>query len=96
MTYERAPEPSDVYWENLNVTSNQRISKVFCTYFATVLIVGVCFGIIYGINVAKVELNKSKSVPTWIVRALSFVCSFVIVIVNSSLRTVVRTLSIKE
>jgi len=34
--------------------------------------------------------------PEWIQTVLSFICSFVIVGVNQSLRTVVRTLSIKE
>ena len=60
------------------------------------LIIGICFGIIYGINLAKIELKKIDSVPEWVISALSFLCSFVIIAVNQSLRTVVRTLSIKE
>jgi hypothetical protein len=96
LTYERAPEPSDVYWENLNVTSMQRFLRVVLTYLGTVLIIGICFGIIYGINIAKIELKKIDSVPEWVISALSFLCSFVIIAVNQSLRTVVRTLSIKE
>jgi hypothetical protein len=96
MNFERAPEPSDVYWENLNVTFWQRLMRVILTYLGTVLVIGLCFGIIYGINIAKIELKKVNGVPEWIITALSFVCSFVIVGVNQSLRTVVRTLSIKE
>lgn len=96
LSFERAPEPSDVYWENLNVTSSQRFLRVFLTYLCTVLVIGVCFGIIYGINLAKVKLKDIKGVPEWVISALSFVCSFVIIAVNQSLRTVVRTLSIKE
>jgi len=70
--------------------------RVFLTYFGTVLIIGLCFGIIYGINIAKIELKKINSVPEWVISALSFLCSFVIMAVNKSLLTAVRTLSIKE
>jgi hypothetical protein len=70
--------------------------RVFLTYFGTVLIIGLCFGIIYGINIAKIELKKINSVPEWVITALSFLCSFVIMAVNISLLTAVRTLSIKE
>ena len=85
-----------MYWENLNVTSLQRFLRVFLTYFGTVLIIGLCFGIIYGINIAKIELKKIDTVPEWVITALSFLCSFVIMAVNMSLLTAVRTLSIKE
>jgi hypothetical protein len=74
----------------------QRFLRVFLTYFGTVLIIGLCFGIIYGINIAKIELKKINSVPEWVITALSFLCSFVIMAVNMSLLTAVRTLSIKE
>ncbi len=74
----------------------QRFLRVVLTYLGTVLIIGICFGIIYGINIAKIELKKIDSVPEWVISALSFLCSFVIIAVNQSLRTVVRTLSIKE
>jgi hypothetical protein len=70
--------------------------RVFLTYFGTVLIIGLCFGIIYGINIAKIELKKINSVPEWVITALSFLCSFVIMAVNMSLLNAVRTLSIKE
>lgn len=74
----------------------QRFLRVILTYFGTILIIGICFGILYGINIAKIELKNINSVPEWVISALSFLCSFVIIAVNQSLRTVVRTLSIKE
>ena len=58
--------------------------------------IGACFGIIYGINIAKTNMEKNDDANSGAVRFLSFVCSFVIVATNISLRTVVRTLSIKE
>lgn len=95
-TFERAPEPSDVYWENLSVTSIKRFFRVSATYFATTIIIGACFGIIYGINIAKKNMEHGDDSNSGAVRFLSFVCSFVIVITNISLKTIVRTLSIKE
>ena len=50
--FERAPEPSDVFWENLKVSSGYRAYSMIATYFATILIIGVSFGIIYGISFA--------------------------------------------
>lgn len=67
-----------------------------CTYFATVIIIGICFGILWGINLAKLDLDKRKDIPSSSVRFLSFLCSFVITATNISLRAIVRTLSIKE
>lgn len=58
--------------------------------------IAACFGIIYGINIAKGEINKKDDVKSVVFRGLSFLCSFVIVAVNYSLKTIVRTLSIKE
>jgi len=62
-TYERAPEPSDVYWENLSTGSTSRFFRVMCTYFATVIIIGICFGILWAINLAKIDLNERKDIP---------------------------------
>jgi hypothetical protein len=95
-TYERAPEPSDVYWENLSVSSFGRFIRVSCTYFATIIIIGICFGIIYGINIAKTNLDKRDDIPTASIRFLSFLCSFVIIATNISLASIVRFMSVKE
>lgn len=68
------------------------------TYFFTIVLIGCCFGIIYGINVGKDKLNKSKDgkIPYSAIRFLSILCSFIIVVVNIALRTVVRKFSMME
>lgn len=88
--FERAPEPSDVYWENLSTTASKRILRVLATYFLTSIIIGICFGILWGINVAKIDVEKRKDIPKGTVKFLSFLCSFVIIATNQSLRVVVR------
>lgn len=100
-TYERAPEPTDVYWENLNVPILERIFRIFLTYFATFILILICFWIIYGLNVAKVNLKKKEeanegSINKNSLRFLSFLCAFVIIAINKMLNTVVRNLSVKE
>ena len=72
----------------------ERIRKIIKTYFATILLVGACFGIIYGINVGKRTLNDNKeSIPYESIRFLSILCSFIIVFTNICLRTVIRKFS---
>lgn len=70
--------------------------RVILTYLATTLIIGICFGILWGINIAKTEVEKRKDIPEGTVKFLSFLCSFVIIATNQSLRIMVRKLSIKE
>jgi hypothetical protein len=94
--FERAPEPSDVYWENLSTTAFWRLVRVGLTYLVTAIIIGICFGILWGINIGKTEVEKRKDIPAGTVKFLSFLCSFVIIATNQSLRLFVRKLSIKE
>eukprot|EP00347_Sterkiella_histriomuscorum_P022863 403336874 len=95
--FQRAPEPTDVYWDNLNIGFFERVRKILKTYFATILLVGACFGIIYGINVGKDKLNNSSdSISDRTIRFLSILCSFIIVFTNICLRTVIRAFTQTE
>ena len=38
-TFERAPEPSDIYWENMDVTSFERVCRGSVSYFFSALVV---------------------------------------------------------
>ena len=58
MHIERAPEPTDIFWENQNVPVASRIKKVTKVFLATLVLIGICFGIIYGLNIAKRRLNE--------------------------------------
>ncbi len=58
----RAPEPTDVYWENLSVTFVTKIKKVAMTYMATIVVIGVCFAVTYGMKLGSESLKgKQKS-----------------------------------
>jgi hypothetical protein len=73
----------------------ERTKKIFFTYIATILLIGACFGIIYGVNVGKTKLNSEgiRTIPLSTVRGLSIFCSIIITIINIALRTVVRLFS---
>ena len=55
--FERASEPSDIYWENWNVSDGQRMGRMILTYLATLILIAACFWIIYGLNLANKTLN---------------------------------------
>ena len=94
---ERAPEPNDVFWENLNIKPHVRYQNVAITYFATLCVIGACFGIIYGINSAKTKLAEQKGhLNGSLIQGLSVLASCVITIINMALRIVVRRFSLYE
>jgi hypothetical protein len=59
------------------------------TYLASLILIGICFIIIYGINRGRESVGSHKDIPS-IVRVLSIICSIVVTIINIALRTVVR------
>ena len=44
--FERAPEPNDIFWENLGVKKSELLLRRIISYF---LIFSLIFGAIYGI-----------------------------------------------
>ena len=97
---ERAPEPTDVYWENLKVTSKDRLKLVAKTYLISLVVIAVCFVITYAVNMFKDSFSKSDSgkitTKYGSISIVNLVTSFVVVIINNSLRIVVRRFSMGE
>jgi hypothetical protein len=48
--FERAPEPSDIYWENMGVTTLTRICKSMVSFMLTAVLMGGCVGFIFAIK----------------------------------------------
>jgi hypothetical protein len=59
VTGERAPEPTDVHWENLNIKFKVRLKRTISTYCATALLLGAVFGVNYGLSSGKESLESS-------------------------------------
>jgi hypothetical protein len=48
-----APEPSDIFWENLGVPFKVRIKKLLATWLVTIIVLALSFGICFGINLGQ-------------------------------------------
>jgi hypothetical protein len=97
LIFERAPEPSDVYWENMNVTTSQRLKNMAVTFIATLLLICTCASAVYGIKSLKTYVDdEEKGLPPYVTTLVSILCSIVIMSVNTNLRKVIRELTIKE
>ena len=51
--FERAMEPTDVFWEHLDVSDYRYVVKTIGSFFVSMLLIGVSFGIIYGLTVGN-------------------------------------------
>ena len=49
--FERAPEPSDIYWENLKTSFLAQTAKITLTYLLTTIVICFCFVCNYLINI---------------------------------------------
>lgn len=98
---ERAAEPSDVYWENLSVSTTGRVRKSFITNSVAFLCLCVAFGVNLGLSIAKDKLDKSRhqsnsSASATIIRLISVLTSFFVVFINVVLGRIIRILSAYE
>jgi hypothetical protein len=96
-----AAEPTDVYWEHLDTSDFTKVKNTLFTYLVSLILVGACFGIIYGLTISKINYVSSHKTDTSTAayvatNVLSIAISLVITIINQSLRTVVRKLSLYE
>jgi hypothetical protein len=55
MNYDRAPEPTDLFWENMDVKKKERFYRMMIVFLATMIIILGCFFTIYALDV----LNRS-------------------------------------
>lgn len=53
----RAPEPSDIKWENCGASNSAKVGKRLSTWSVTFILLGCCFGLIYLINLWQVKIN---------------------------------------
>ena len=84
ITFEAAPEPEDVIFENIEVKPVKRILRTALVYFISVILCGVSFAAIYGLNLLQKYVDEhQKSQTSHIV--LLYVISFVISGVTSGM-----------
>lgn len=100
--FERAPEPNDIYWENLQVSSIQRVFYGFFSYVLTAVVIALCFGLLTLIKLRQTEYLKEQEgkelsmQEQGFVKAISAIASIVVVVVNTVLVYVIRRFSLSE
>jgi hypothetical protein len=80
----KAPEPSDIIWEDLSVTEDEKRSRRLRTHFFSLLLVAACFGVTLYFN--KLEHTMTSGL-------VPMIASFVIVAVNLILAMLIRSLA---
>lgn len=97
---ERAAEPGDIYWENLSVTTLERVKTSFYTNLIAFGCLLIAFGINLGLSILKdaIESNDNETTTTeeFLVRFISILTSFIVVVINVTLGRVIRILSAYE
>lgn len=97
---QRAPEPTDILWENLNVTTFVKFKCSVYVYLATFILLTISFVIHYFINELKDSIesqaagsNNTSSLPYNGIRFLAFLLSLLVVLVNFLLGKIIRLFS---
>ena len=83
-TFEAAPEPADVIFENIETKPVVRILKTALVYFISVILCGISFAAIYGLNLLQMYVDENQKNHTTHV-VLLYVISFAITGVTSGM-----------
>ena len=93
----RAPEPSDIIWENLGTPHSEKTKRRFITNIVSVIVIVICGAILIGVNIGKDKLSELKgdSTDKYNIRAigiqiLSVLIAFLISVLNTSLKLSTR------
>jgi hypothetical protein len=87
----QAPEPTDILWENLEVTWTERVVRALVSYAITFLILVCSFGIILGLNLYQTGQNKSLYKY-----GISALISIIVSIINFIVITLINILTDTE
>jgi hypothetical protein len=95
----RAPEPNDIYWENLSCGFKKQFSNTLATMLVTLAYLTASFGMLYGTSYyqTRVYNDYRDDDPSQLdlvkIRVLSIAPSFGVVIINMALGQVIRRTS---
>jgi len=89
----RAPEPTDVLWENLGFTSSQKLKrKIFTTIMAAVLVI-LSFALIIAISWSQNDILKTIGEGSPFIKLLAAGASILLATVNYILGQLIRKLA---
>jgi len=94
--WERAPEPSDISWENLGISTQKRIVNSLSSFGATAVLIVLCFLVNFAIEKWQNEIEDDESSSNLYVNTLAIIGTLIVFITNSLLLSAVRRFSIYE
>jgi hypothetical protein len=99
----RAPEPNDIYWENLGYGFKTRFKNACLTYAVTFTCLCASFGVIFGTSLYQGKINKSyrddndpSKIDLLIITSFSILPSLGVVVINVALGQIIRRTSSYE
>ncbi|CAD8132867.1 unnamed protein product [Paramecium octaurelia] len=98
---EEPPEPTDVYWENLHISTKSKILRRLFGYSITAIILAICGGLIYWLSAIQAEsaeeqaeaIKKGDLSPNLKVKVIAQVASISIIIINTLLAMIIKNVS---
>ena len=82
ITFEPAPEPEDIIFENIEISPLSRIIRTAIVYFISIILCGISFAAIYGLNLVQMHIDENQTNRTTHI-VLLYVLSFAITGVTS-------------
>lgn len=100
----QAPEPSDIYWENLATTTKQTVEKTIITFMITIicLIISFIVSLMFGIfkdnleNKTNNSTNNEAAFQYFLILLITFGNSIFISFINTVLARIIRSLTLLE
>jgi len=92
---ERAPEPSEIFFENLHLKGKDKLKIRSLSGIVMIILLVVSFGAVYGLTTVNYNYKNSGG-NFWLVGLVSFMLSCVVVFINMSLGKIIRQMSSYE
>jgi uncharacterized membrane protein (DUF485 family) len=93
---DKAPEPTDILWENLHTSTLNKMRRRLTTTVISTFLIAICFGIIIAISIEKKNIANSISTNNVSTIALSVVIAILLMIINQLLGISTRKFSTYE
>ena len=94
---EPAPEPEEIQFENLEITSYERFFRTLLIYLISIVIIVICFFLISRLNLIQKEIkDKEDSYNIFVKYFVSFIITIVISIMDEIFKNILEILTKME
>ena len=92
ISVKRAPEPTDVIWENLGYSSSYRFKALLKTNLGALITLIACCAAIFGINLAQVAISEKDPKDENLVQGFGIIAAIFVFLVNIFLEVIINIL----